>query len=577
MKKNVLVQEAISLLEELEGVNAEPQPEDQKSLKKKNSNSLKTKDVASAIAAASGGNLIAIRLEEKPKLQITNAGFAKLENQKLDTFSKKLRHLAPNAFIAEQNPSDQGSSDQGSSKKFELVGGDDIAPGDKNNRSGRDYAVQVVDPNSKITHVIPIVSIYSPLSQYKIIGFGAEWAVWLGLNDKSPPTDKLFDEMRKAVINARAGSDPPDVFTVEEFGEIKIDKRLINNLVSAGPEAVAGFANDVESMKNALKDNPGDLAGYSTEGMPPPDSGSGRVDITAKRGPEEISISVKYGGTERLGSATEVAVEGSSANIFRSVSKNAGGTKESRSTWRTYKKQPEGGKTLVKPTLDVVRVALDKNVQSYTEGPPATPDSPWYKALASEAREWLGLPVGPGGATKNYAIVQFPNANSVKVTKPSGGDWKIRVARGSGSSFKGAYVISVEKKDEEGNDQVVNDVLRVELRFTDRKYTQWHKGPGWAELFKDAPLAEVPSPPPSGGAPANESSKRKPRRTEASATAAVQGVTVPLGRDPDGRAALGGEELLDRNAKVYGKSWGGAKPIKEAIELLGILREEKGQ
>ena len=576
MKKNVLVQEAISLLEELEGVNAEPQPEDQKSLKKKNSNSLKTKDVASAIAAASGGNLIAIRLEEKPKLQITNAGFAKLENQKLDTFSKKLRHLAPNAFIAEQNPSDQGSSDQGSSdqgssdqgssEKFELVGGDDIAPGDKNNRSGRDYAVQVVDPKSRITHVIPIVSIYSPLSQYKIIGFGAEWAVWLGLNDKSPTAVDLFNAMRNAVINARAGSDPPDVFTVEEFGEIKIDKRLINNLVSAGLKAVAGFVNDVESMKNALKDNPGDLAGYSTEGMPPPDSGSGRVDITAKRGPEEISISVKYGGTERLGSATEVAVEGSSANIFRSVSKNAGGEEGSGSTWRTNKKQPEGGKTLVKPELEVVRGALE-----------AVPREAWFSALASEAREWLGLPPNTTAAAKNYAIVQFPSTKSVKVTKPSGGDWKIQVARGSESSFKGAYVISVEKKDEEGNDQVVNDVLRVELRFTDRKYTQWHKGPGWAELFKDAPLAEVPSPPPSGGAPANESSKRKPRRTEASATAAVQGVTVPLGRDPDGRAALGGEELLDRNAKVYGKSWGGAKPIKEAIELLGILREEKGQ
>mgnify|MGYP000583471265 CR=1 FL=1 len=41
MKKNVLVQEAISLLEELEGVNTEPQPEDQKSLKKKKSSKKK--------------------------------------------------------------------------------------------------------------------------------------------------------------------------------------------------------------------------------------------------------------------------------------------------------------------------------------------------------------------------------------------------------------------------------------------------------------------------------------------------------------------------------------------------------
>lgn len=559
MKKNVLVQEAISLLEELEGVNTEP---------------LKTKDVASAIAAASGGNLIAIRLKEKPKLQITNAGFVKLKNQKLDTFSKKLRHLAQDAFIAtEQNPSDQGSSE-----KFVLVGGNDIPPGGENNRSGRDYAVQVVDPKSKITHVIPIVSIYSPLSQNKIIGFGAEWAVWLGLNDKSPAAADLFNAMRDAVINPPTGAtDPPDVFTVqgfEGFGEIKIDNRLISNLVSAGPEAVAGFADDVERMKKVLKENPGDLVGYSTEGMPPPDSGSGRVDITAKRGPEEISISVKYGGTERLGSATEVAVVGSSANIFRSVSKSAGG--KEKYTWRTNKKQPAGGKTLIKPTLEDVQKALDKD-PSYTEGPPATPDSPWYKALESEAREWLGLPTAPGGGAKNYAIVQFPSTKSVKVTKPSGGDWKIQVARGSGSSFKGAYVISVEKKDEEGKDQVVNDVLRVELRFTDRKYTQWHKGPGWAELFKGAPSSAVPTPPPSGGAPANESSKRKPRRAEASTTAAVRGVTVPLGRGPDGRAAPGGEELLDRNAKVYGKSWGGAKPLKEAIELLGILREEKGQ
>jgi hypothetical protein len=86
------------------------------------------------------------------------------------------------------------------------------------------------------------------------------------------------------------------------------------------------------------------------------------------------------------------------------------------------------------------------------------------------------------------------------------------------------------------------------------KFLQIHKGPDFSSLFEGQKIDEF------------------------SGAGAVAGVSVPLGKNasgkPEGRPA---SKVLKKNADIYGKSWGGAKPLKEAIELLGILREEKDQ
>jgi len=351
--------------------------------------------------------------------------------------------------------------------------------------------------------------------------------------------------------------------------------RLSGTFENAGKEEVDSFKSKIESMKDALKNNLGPLAGYSTAGTDPPKAGSDRVDITAKKGEEEINISVKYGRTERLGSATQVTTSGSSANIFQSVSKYAGQAEKNNKTWRKIGKddtQGEGEPEWIKPELETVQKALEK-------------DKDWENALESEAREWLGLPSAVTGTSKSYIIVQFPNVNSVKVTKPTGEGWEIQVKRGVKSGkeegFSSTYIISVKK----GKNTVIDDVLKVELRFTGRKYTQWSKGTGWAVLFPDnTPDATVPAGPPLPEESTSESRQRKPRRSEASTTASVLGVTVPLGRSPDGKPATGDSKsknkILSKNAKVQGQSWGNAKPlnrvksINETRDLLEHLFEE---
>ena len=360
----------------------------------------------------------------------------------------------------------------------------------------------------------------SVLETDQMLGYGAEWAVWFALNTGFANLNP-DDPAAKLLINAR----------------LKTDLRLSGTFEIAGEPEVDSFKSKIESMKDALKENEA-LAGYSTKDTPLPKAGRDRVDVTAKNlDGVEISISVKYGGTERLGSATQVTTSGSSANIFQSVS----------NLWRVRRRGKEDPPL---PDIATVQEALDKG----------SPTSLWYKALVSEAKEWLGLPPAADGNAKKYVIVQFPSVNSVKVTKPTGGDWAIQVKRGP--VFGRAYIISVKK----GDGKVIDDVLQVELRFTDSKYTQWHKGTGWLKLFPQM----------------SESRQRKPRRAEASTMAggAISGVQVPLGRGPDGKPATGDskskKKILSKNAKVQGQSWGNAKPlnlVKPIQETRNLLWE----
>jgi hypothetical protein len=67
-------------------------------------------------------------------------------------------------------------------------------------------------------------------------------------------------------------------------------------------------------------------------------------------------------------------------------------------------------------------------------------------------------------------------------------------------------------------------------------------------------------------------------QSESSSAGAAAGASVPLGMNatgkPDSRSA---SKVLNKNAAVYGKSWGDAKPLKETIELLSLLKEESGK
>jgi len=513
MKKNVLVQEAISLLEELEGVNTEPQPEDQKSLKKKKSSKkknsnpepLKTKDVASAIAAASGGNLIAIRLEEKPKLQITNAGFEKLENQKLDTFSKKLRHLAQDAFIAtEQDPSDQGSSE-----KFVLVGGNDIPPGGENNRSGRDYAVQVVDPKSEITHVIPIVSIYSPLSKDKIIGFGAEWAVYNaiigGQNDKS----------------------------------IQNDKRIKSAYAASSEQQQENFLNILNTMSNTFN-----TSGFFAEekfgwGAPhssveEPVSATGEADVVATDSEnKKFVFHVKY-RSQRIGSIPlddeKYKPPGSEKTASKTASEIYQGLRDKK-----FRK----GK-FIKDQIEKFKKELVGNTK-------------FVNSLIFGVKKKLGIE-GLNGA--KHILVNFENEKSVKlsilgISNPEE-NIELSITASSGSIANPAF--HVITRDKIVANVEIHPKIYGRSGKTSGKYLQVHKGPDFSSLFEGQKIDEF------------------------SGAGAVGGVSVPLGKnasgEPEGRPA---SKVLKKNADIYGKSWGGAKPPKEAIELLGILREEKGQ
>ena len=492
MKKNSLVKEAISLLEELEGVNTEPQPEDQKSLKKKKSNSLKTGDVASAIAAASGGNLIAIRLKEKPKLQITDAGFAKLENQKLDTFSKKLSHLASGAFT----------------KNFKLVEDDDIPPGVGNNRSSRDYAVQVKDLNSDITHVIPIVSIYSPLSRDKIIGFGAEWAVY------------------NAIIGSQNGR------------SIGNDKRIKSAYAASSKEQKQNFLNILNDMSETFK-----KSGFFTEekfgwsglrnlkSVKKPVSVTGEADVEATDSEnKKFVFHVKY-RSQRIGSIPFDDEKYKPSGSEKTASEIYQGLRD---------KKFEEGK-FVKDEIKQFKedLVLDKD---------------FVNSLIFGVKKKLGIE-GLNGA--KHILVNFENENSVKlsilgISNPEE-NIELSITASSGSIANPAFHMITQDGKIVANVEIHPKIYGRSGK-TSGKYLQVHKGPDFSSLFEVQKIDEF------------------------SGAGAVAGVSVPLGKNASGKPVRRpASKVLKKNADIYGKSWGGAKPLKEAIELLGILREEKDQ
>ena len=172
---------------------------------------------------------------------------------------------------------------------------------------------------------------------------------------------------------------------------------------------------------------------------------------------EKVDISVKWGDTKRLGGSRLKINNGlkSSSEIFKSVSREP----DTGITWRRDK-NPIKGRAPIEPSLVTVHEKMAQN-----------PD--WENSLLFEAREWLGIIDGAA----SYAIVQFNRKNIPNVTLPDGNDSSKVILR-EGKNFGIAYFVDLQN-----SNGLFEDVLRVELRFTDNKYVQWHKGKNFSKAI----------------------------------------------------------------------------------------------
>lgn len=304
--------------------------------------------------------------------------------------------------------------------------------------------VVTVPPGSSAdpgVYVVPFVPILAKggkttLASDKMRGYAAEWAVWFALGGMKTPagSDEGFAKFMASSLN--------------DESLFSSDKRLSDAWANSRIADRESFMGSLREMTENLLGSMGALDGARVDMSNPPTGGSGAVDMKARlRNGKNIDISVKWGPTERLGGSRLSSI-GSSSGIFMKVSREpAPGI-----TWRRDK-NPIKGRTPIEPSIDDALDRLER-------------EADWEKSLLAEAREWLGIV--EGAAT--YVIVQFDRKNSPKVTLPDGDDSVIVELR-RGKNFGNAYYIDVLS--DAGR---ALDVLRVELRFTDNKYVQWHKG-----------------------------------------------------------------------------------------------------
>lgn len=299
-------------------------------------------------------------------------------------------------------------------------------------------------------YVVPYISILgkggkSTLTSDKMMGYAAEWAIWFSLGGEQTPTGRNegFDE-----------------FVLSSLEDEKLfvkDTRISDAWANSRINDREYFINAIRVMTSNLTSNLGALEGANVTGNPPT-GGIGAVDMIAiLSNGEKVDISVKWGDTKRLGGSRLKINNGlkSSSEIFKSVSREP----DTGITWRRDK-NPIKGRAPIEPSLVTVHEKMAQN-----------PD--WENSLLFEAREWLGIIDGAA----SYAIVQFNRKNIPNVTLPDGNDSSKVILR-EGKNFGIAYFVDLQN-----SNGLFEDVLRVELRFTDNKYVQWHKGKNFSKAI----------------------------------------------------------------------------------------------
>lgn len=465
MKKNVLVQEAISLLEELE-----QQPKNSEN-SYKNLSEL-SRDILSIVSPEKW------RIGEKNKDEYSIRLHPKDSNSSVESALGNLK----NNFAEFSKKSESFSEKYDTYESIE-----NFKVGEKEARVNLIFAV-IED---------------GALKTGKLIGFGAEWAVWCALAEKS-----LKD--------------------AEVLEKISNDKRINTAFSNSSEKEKNNFLDTLNTMSESFKDSfiKEKFGGWSGRAKyaKEPVSSTGEADVEATDSEDkEFVFHIKY-RSERIGSIPL-------KNKLYSIS-----GKEGKTASEIYRDLRPAGK-FAAGEISTFKESLKDNEE-------------FVKSLIFGVKKKLGI--GGAGGSK-HILVNFKSSNSFELsTLGTQKEVELSIEASAGEITNPAF--HVKTQDEK---IVANVEIHPETYGSGRrsgKFLQIHKGPDFSSLFEGQKIDEF------------------------SGAGAVAGVSVPLGENasgkPEGRPA---SKVLKKNADIYGKSWGGAKPLKEAIELLGILREEKGQ
>jgi len=409
------------------------------------------KKLVELLSKLSGGILVPVTMN-KGRLQTDLSPESPVGKGKVpswDTFDEAM--MGKEASPGQEKISGLGELAKRAGMSLERWNGVEPEPRDGVGSGKYECFVVTVPPGSSFdpgVYVVPFVPSLTKggktiLASDKMKGYAAEWAVWFALGGVKTPagSDEGFAKFMASSLN--------------DESLFSSDKRLSDAWANSRIADRESFMGSLREMTENLMGSMGALDGARIDMSNPPGGGSGAVDMKARlRDGKNIDISVKWGPTERLGGSRLSSV-GSSSGIFMKVSREpAPGI-----TWRRDK-NPIKGRTPKSPPLAAVLDQLEQ-------------DENWEKSLLAEAREWIGIVAGTA-----YVIVQFDRKNNPKVTLPYGDD-SVTLELRRGKNFGNAYYVDVLS-----GAVRESDVLHVELRFTDNKYVQWHKGKNFNNFMK---------------------------------------------------------------------------------------------
>jgi len=334
----------------------------------------------------------------------------------------------------------------------------------------------------------------------KILGWGAEWAVWSAISSISLTSDKFEgDEGDKRIKTA---------FLRSSEGE---KQEFLETLNSLSNSFKAAFNAKFPSLNGKIK----------SVTKPVSSTGEADVEVTTKN-KNKLIFHVKY-SSQRIGSIPlkndKYKLNGKTASeIYRDL---------------RDVNFPEG-----KFTVGKVK-KFKKDLLDYKT---------FVDALIFGVKVKLGI---GGTAGDTHIIVNFRTDGSVKLTKlGTQSEIVLTIVASDGESANPAFYVK------NGDKIIANLEIHPKIYGSGKdsgKYLQIHNGRDFESMFSG-------------------------ELKEFSGAGAASGVSVPLGRGPDGEPdSRSASSILNKNAAVYGKSWGDAKPLKETIELLSLLKEESGK
>ena len=467
MKKKILIQEAVSLLEELDLETN--QTEEKKKEEYKN-----LSDIAKEIL-----NLIGSKNWRTGKIL---AG---------DKHSIRFHPIKPDASI------DNAITALGGEEKFSKRASSFSSKYDTY-ESKNDFEINGLKTKINLIFAVPETE---ALKTGKILGWGAEWAVWSAISG-IPLTSNKFegDEGDKRIKTA---------FLRSSDGEKQEFLETLNSLTGSFKlKFEAKFPSLIRNIESVTE--------------PKPSTGEADVEVTTKD-KNKFIFHVKY-SSQRIGSIPlkndKYSLNGKTASeIYRDL----------RDANFPEGKFPVGKVSEFKKDLLVN-------------------DKTFADALIFGVKTKLGI---GGRAGDTHIMVNFRTDGSVKLTElGTQSEIVLTIVASNGESINPAFYVK------NGDKIIANVEIHPKIYGSGResgKYLQIHNGRDFESLFGK-------------------------QLEEFSGAGAAAGASVPLGMNatgkPDSRSA---SKVLNKNAAVYGKSWGDAKPLKETIELLSLLKEESGK